>query len=127
MPAAQISINGVPGSNADLPINTLVQLNNVGIGGEVTYAWSILDQPIGAADALSNPAIVNPTITLKKEGSYLIRLVVNAGLASEKIDTRVAAVKHLKTRLRVPAAGEKLEVDVVDGWATTAEDRKTHV
>lgn len=116
MPAANISINSVDGSNEDLPINTVVNLNNQGIGGEVTYAWTILAQPPGTVDALSNPAIQNPTFTPKKEGSYLIKVVVNAGTQTEQVDIVVAAVRHLKTRLRAPAAGEKLETSA-SGWA----------
>ena len=54
MTQALITVNAVAGSNTDLPINTLVQLNNTGNGGEITYAWSILDQPPGTADALSS-------------------------------------------------------------------------
>jgi len=117
MPQAKIKINGVIGSNTDLPINTLVLLDNVNTGGELTYAWTILDQPPGAADALSNPAIQNPTFTPKKEGTYLVKLVVNAALPTEQTDQVVAAVLQLKTRKRVPAAGETLEADTADGWA----------
>lgn len=118
MPQALIKINGVDGSNTDLPIDTIVQLDNANIGGEITYAWTILDQPPGAADVLSSTSIQNPTFTPKKEGSYLVKLVVNQGQPSEQVDTVVAAVRQLKTRLRVPAAGEEVEADAADGWAT---------
>jgi len=117
MPQAQIEINAVVGSDTDLPINTLVQLSNNDIGGELTYEWSILDQPTGAADLLSNPAIENPTFTPKKEGTYLIQLIVNKTLPDEDTDTVVAAVKLLKSRERVPAAGEQTEASTSRGWA----------
>jgi len=120
MTQALITTNAVPGSNTDLPINTLVQLNNTGNGGEITYAWSILDQPPGTADALSSGTIQNPTFTPRKEGSYLIQLVVNASLADEQIKRVVSAVKQLKTRTRVPAAGETTEADAADGYAADA-------
>jgi PKD repeat protein len=122
MPAANISVNGVDGSNTDLPINTLVQLNNQNIGGETTYTWSILDQPPGTADALSSTTIQNPTFTPKKEGTYLIKLVVNQGLGTEVEDKVVCAVRQLKTRRRVPAAGETTQADASDGWAVALNE-----
>lgn len=115
MAQAQITINAVAGSNDDLPIATLVQLNNNNGGGEISYAWSIIDQPPGAADALSNPAIQNPTLTPNKEGTYLLRLVVNAG-PNQLTDEVIAAVRFVKSRQRVPAAGEEAE-DGARGWA----------
>lgn len=106
MTQALITVNGSPGSNTDLPINTLVQLNNTGNGGESTYIWTIVDQPTGTADALSSAVIQNPTFTPKKEGTYLIDLIVNQGNPSEARDRVVCAVRQLKTRIRIPAAGE---------------------
>lgn len=117
MPQAQITINAVVGSDNDLPINTLVQLDNNNIGGEVSFLWAILDQPAGPADILSNTAIQNPTFTPRKEGTYLIRLIVNQGLGDEQTDTVDAGILLLKTRKRVPAAGEQTEASVSRGWA----------
>lgn len=119
MPQASITINAVAGSDVDLPINTIVQLDNQNIGGELSYAWEILDQPPGAVDSLSSAVLQNPTFTPRKEGSYLIRLVVNAGLVTEQSQTVVASVVQLKTLERIPAAGEVLEADTADGWATS--------
>lgn len=118
MPQASITINAVPGSDVDLPINTLVQLDNQNIGGELTYKWEILDQPPGTVDNLSSSVIQNPTFTPRKEGSYLIKLTVNDGLVTEQQQTVVASVVQLKTLERIPAAGEVLEADTADGWAT---------
>lgn len=112
-------MNAVPGSNAALALNVLVQLDNQNAGGETTYTWSILDQPPGAIDALSSVSVQNPTFTPKKEGSYLIRLVVNQGAVTEQEDRVVCAVKQLKTLERIPAAGETTEVDSADGWSTS--------
>lgn len=114
---ARIEVNSVPGSNDALPINTLVQLSNADLGGETTYLWSILDQPPGLADSLSSTSIENPTFTPKKEGSYLLQLIVNFGLPDEQRDRVVCAVRQLKTLERIPAAGETTEVDLSDGWA----------
>ena len=116
MPQASITVGGSPGSNDDVTINTLVQLDNQNIGGETTYAWSILSQPSGTADTLSSATVQNPTFTPKKEGTYLVQLVVNAGLSSEDTDKVVVAVRQLKTRTRVPAAGETTENSSSLGW-----------
>jgi hypothetical protein len=118
MTQARITIDGVVGSNTDEPINALRQLNNQGNGGELTYAWTITDQPAGAADVLSSAVIQNPTLTPRKEGTYRLQLVVNAGLVDQQINAVVLGVKHLKSRQRVPAAGETTEGDPAEGWHT---------
>lgn len=123
MPQAQITINGSPGSNDDLPLGTLVTLGNNGTGGELTYLWSLLSQPEGPTDVLSSATILAPTFTPTKEGSYLLRLIVNQGLPSEQTDLVIAAVRELETRERIPAAGETTENDPATGWANTAVDR----
>ena len=120
MPQAKIKVNGVPGSNISLPINALVQLDNLNIGGELSFTWAILDQPPGPADALSSVSVQNPFFTPKKEGTYLIRLIVNQGLLDEQEDRVVCAVQQLKTLERIPAAGETTEADSIEGWATAS-------
>lgn len=105
-----------------MPIGQLVQLDNTNIGGESTFLWAILDQPPGTNDVLSDTGIQNPTFTTNKEGTYLIRLVVNSGLSDEQIDTAVVAVRQLKTRERIPAAGETTEDDTADGWALSMNE-----
>lgn len=122
MAQALISINTVIGSNDNLPIATIVQLDNVNVGGELTYSWSILDQPLGPVDSLSAPNIQNPTFTPKKEGTYLIRLIVNLGLPTEQRNQVIAAIRQLKTLERIPAAGETLEDDSIRGWATSTNE-----
>jgi len=116
---ASIEINGVVGSDDDLPIGQLVQLSNDGDGTETTHAWSVLRQPPGAADALSDPTIENPTITLNKEGTYLVQLIVDLGMPSEVRNTVILGVRQVKTRVRVPAPGESIETGV-EGWAEPA-------
>lgn len=94
-----------------------MQLSNTDAGGEVSYFWQIVDQPEGAVDSLSNPNIKSPTFTPKKEGTYKLRLTVNLALADEKIDDQSAYVLVLETLDRLPAAGERTEVDTTRGWA----------
>lgn len=119
MPQSQPTINGVPGSNDNLPINTVVDLGNVNIGGELTYNWAIVFQPPGPSDVLSSTTIETPTFTPRKEGTYLIKLSVNQGLATEQDALIVAAVRQQLTTQRTPAAGETTQDDLINGWATS--------
>jgi len=116
MPQALITVNSVVGSNDDLPINTLVTLANDNVGGETTYLWEIVDQPVGTADTLSSTSAPSVTFTPKKEGSYLVKLTVNGTLENKVI----VGIRQLKTRIRVPAASETSEVNSTKGWALAA-------
>lgn len=117
MARAKIQINAVSTQSAIVAIGSLVQLSNDDNGGEITYAWSVVDQPEGTADTLSSAVIENPTITLTKEGSYQIRLVVNATLPSESVQTAVLAVLDARSGERVPAATETTEISTTKGWS----------
>jgi len=118
---ALIQVNGVDGSNDDLPLNVLVRLNNNGLGGETSFLWCIVDQPGGASDALTSTTIQNPTFTPRKEGTYLISLVVDQGLPTECQDSAVVGIRQVKSRVRVPAANETIQLGV-KGWATTGNN-----
>lgn len=120
MPRAIATVNGSPNGLVDAPINTLVQLGNDGLGDESTYLWSITDQPPGTADTLSNVAAASPTFTPRKEGSYLLLLIVDSGLGTERRDTNVVGVRQFKTRTRIPAAGEQSEAGALRGHAQDA-------
>jgi hypothetical protein len=120
MATAQIQINSTPGSNTDLPLNTSVSLSNSNNTGVTTWEWTILSQPAGTAVTLSSLIASTTSFTPTKEGSYLLRLVVNKGLAGEATDQVVAAVLELETRSRIPAAGETIEVDSNNGWSNAA-------
>jgi len=115
--SATIRINGVAGSNPDLPLNTPVALTNATAEG--SYLWSIVDQPDGAADALSGTTSPSVTFTPRKEGTYLLRLEVNGDPAQS--NQVIAAVRQLKTRIRIPAGSETTEAaSAPRGWATDA-------
>lgn len=121
MPQALITINAVTGSNPPngtaLVINTVVSLNNVNSGGEVSYLWEFLDRPEGSTSTFSSASVQNPTFTPDCEGTYLIRLTVNAALATEATNTVIAAIAQMKSGMRIPAAGETTEEDTARGWA----------
>lgn len=119
--SARITINGVAGSNANLPLNVLTQLNNQNTGGEVTFLWSIVSQPAGPTDSLSATNIQNPTFTPKKEGTYLIQLTVNAGAAGEATDRQIAGILDLKTGQRIPAAQETVQTSATLGWSQAVD------
>lgn len=120
MATVQIKINSVAGSNTDLPLGTLVALSNNDNTGVATWQWTLMSQPAGAAVVLSTPNASTASFTPTKEGSYLIQLVVNAGLVDEATGKVVAAVRELETRSRIPAAGETIEVDSNNGWSNDA-------
>lgn len=117
MARAQIQINGVTATFAAVPIGVAVGFSNDDNGGELTYAWSVVDQPDGTADTLSSSVIENPTFTPTKEGSYEIRLVVNALLGTQSIQTAVVSVLDARTQDRLPAATETAEASSTRGWA----------
>lgn len=118
MPNAAIRINGVTGSNLDLPLATLVTLTNLNTGGELSYAWEILDQPAGTADALSAASGASVTFTPNKEGTYLLKLTVNGTLVNQV----VAACKQCASQIRIPAAQETNEASSTRGWAVTENE-----
>ena len=121
MAQALISINTVAGSNppngTPLVVGATIQLSNSNAGGELTYRWEFLDKPEGSLSAFSNANIQNPTFVADSEGTYLIKLTVNRTLASEQVDTVIAAVTQLKSGIRIPAAGETQEESTSRGWA----------
>ena len=121
MAQALITINSTAGSNPPngtaLVVGSTVSLNNVNSGGELTYLWEFLDKPEGSLSAFSNAAIQNPTFVADSEGTYLIKLTVNRTLATEQVDTVIAGIKQLKSKLRIPAAGETQEESTSRGWA----------
>lgn len=121
MTQARITIGGTPGSNLSYTINTLAQLGNQNNGGETSYLWQIVDQPPGTNDSLSSTSTVNPSFTPRKEGTYLLELIVNLGQADEARNRVLLAVKQLKTGTRIPAAGEQGEAGD-DGHAASVND-----
>lgn len=126
MARALIVINAVVGSNPPngtaLTLGSVVSLDNSNNGGELTYLWEFLDMPAGSLTAFSNPAIQNPTFTPDSEGTYLIRLTVNATLTTEATNTVIAAITQLKTGMRIPAAGETTEESTSRGWAENVNE-----
>lgn len=122
MAIALITINGIAGSNTNLPLSALVQLNNQGDGSETSWLWILLAQPEGSTAALSSATVANPTFTPDKEGSYLVQLTVNAGTPGQSVNTAIVGVLQIKSHIRIPAPGETTETDAGDGWGITVNE-----
>lgn len=116
--AALILVNGTAGSKTSIIYGSTINLANANNTGVTTWNWYLLSQPYGTpTDTLTTPTSPTSTFTASKEGSYLVKLVVNAGLAGEATDQVVVAVRELETSNRIPAAGETTEVSPTEGWA----------
>ena len=124
-----ILINGVDGSDesaVDFDGTTSIVLSSgVSTGA---YSWEFLDWPLGSAYThswLQTQGVTNSTVTIPsadKEGSWLVKLTDTSDNSSETI---VVGVKHRRTNLRAPAAGETTETSNITysgatnhrGWA----------
>ena len=79
---------------------SLVSLDGSGssnaAGDAVTYNWSFTSMPADSTATLSSTTVVNPTFTADKPGSYVLTLIVSAGLISSAADSiTVTAADHL--------------------------------
>ena len=67
-------------------VGTVVNLDGSGSsdpdGDALTYQWSIQSAPAGSLAEISDPNIINPTITPDLVGDYVIQLIVNDGILS---------------------------------------------
>ena len=71
----------------------VVQLDGAGSSDAnsdpLTYRWALIHVPAGSTATLSDPAIVNPTITVDVMGDYVAQLVVSDGSQASDPDTVV--------------------------------------
>jgi len=118
---ALIQIDGVTGSNPPngvaLALGATVAVTNVNNGGEVSYLWEWLDRPENSAAAFANPAVQTTSFVADVEGTYVIRLTVNAARADERTNTVIAAVSQVLTEDRIPGATETTQANTMRGWA----------
>ena len=95
-------------SRNDLIIGDKVYLKSIGAEAN-TYSWNLLYKPEGSvAKITGNPTSASPNFfEIDKEGAYLVRLVVNAGIAGE--DTQFVRLRALTEfgDLHLVAAGER--------------------
>jgi len=124
---AKPTINGA--SRNDLRAGDLVTLAAFDLS-HTTYSWTLADTPetkegTPSSAVLSTTTGTGPiTFTVDNEGSYLIRLIVDAGLGTE--DTQFVCLRYLTVfgDLQLAAAGERrdetgsIPVDAApEGWA----------
>lgn len=126
MPTAAIRVNTLVPPQ-DVPINVLVNLSNANTGGEVTYAWVLVDQPQGPPDALFGAGSATPTLTPTKEGSYLLALTVNGGLNTQQVDIQKFRVRNFIDGRANPAAGETIQQNLQRGWAENVNNQLADV
>jgi len=111
MATASILINGDPWAY-EAQIGDEVDLSNDDDGDEQTYLWELADIPDYSDAELDDETAASTSFVPDCEGTYLIRLTVDEGLATESIDTAAVYIYDVKDNLvRLPAAGETTEVD----------------
>lgn len=125
--AAKPTITGA--SREDLRSGDVVTLEAP--DAHTTYAWTLSFKPLDGSDAPSSAVLSSTTgpgpitFTVDNEGSYLIRLVVDAGLGATE-DTQFVRLRYqtIFGNLRLVAAGERrdstgvIPVDAsAEGWA----------
>lgn len=124
-PANPTTPIGQPGrARDDLLLGLPVTLRNSDDTDVVRWLWTLLDKPLGSTSVLSATTSPQVTFTPDVEGSYLVRLAVNDGIAGQ-IDTKVAAVRT-SLGVRYPATGETTSsvnwpANGEKGWGKDAE------
>ncbi len=115
MARSRITLDGVVRSYYEVLPGATVTVENDGDGGETSVLWVALtgSQPSGSFDGFADPLDPTTSMTVNKEGSYLIQNIVNGSITG----SAVVAVKQLKSNFRMPAAGEKTEESGSYGWA----------
>lgn len=122
------TVNGINPID-ELSRNDLVAGDSVvvtSIDAATTYAWELSFVPEGSTAAFTgSPTAVSPgNFVVDLEGPYLVKLTVDAGLASE--DVQYVRLRALTTALglQLVAAGERrdgtgiIPVDIdIEGWA----------
>ena len=113
----------VDSSREDLVDGDVITLESIGVGA-TTHSWSILFSPHYSSVGLTSTNTAVTQFAVDKEGSYLIRLMVDAGLPTE-------SSQHLRLRaltefggIQLVAAGERRDEEAIIptdigiyGWA----------
>ena len=72
-------------------VNVAVTLDGTGSfdpdGDPLTYAWSMLDRPLGSVASLSDATTVTPSFLVDVSGDYVVQLIVDDGLLGSTPDT----------------------------------------
>lgn len=86
-------------------------------GDPLTYEWNIISMPEGSTAVLSDDTAINPTFLADIAGSYVIRLIVNDGMANSLADDVTITVQPYlppppENTPPVADAGEDQSVDI---------------
>jgi hypothetical protein len=106
---------GVAGrARDDIELGEVVTLRSTTNSGVTSWRWTLRAKPTASAAVISNPVVSVCTFTPDVEGTYLVRLEVNDGLAGEKAE--IVIVVRDADGLRIPAAGEDIQANwLIDG------------
>lgn len=78
------------GSDRSVALSSIVALDGTGSsdadGDQLTYRWTIAQQPAGSAVSLSSAAAAEPTFSATHRGQYVFSLVVNDGVVDSAAD-----------------------------------------
>jgi hypothetical protein len=81
------------GRDRNVGLGEIVTLDGAGSsdvdGNALTYRWSVIALPDGAADTLSDPTAIRPTLLIGATGTYVLQLVVSDGATVSLPDTVV--------------------------------------
>lgn len=79
------------GADQSALVGATVMLDGTGStdpdGDPLTYAWSILDQPVGSVSTLSSSTDATPSLLIDVAGDYVVQLIVSDGLVGSAPDT----------------------------------------
>jgi len=133
MASAVIQINGIPGSQDNLPLGVSVSLTNADNSNLSSLQWKVLDSP---KDLLGNASVQAPigtvvnqtlsggfsayTFTPDVTGEYLLQLTTTDLLGTTRTDEQVMNIREVYNQDFIPAAGRKgTGLLFSRGWAET--------
>lgn len=108
-----------PGSRDNLALSSPITATLQTTGIITQYLWTLIDKPTNSAATLSSTGADTTTFTPDIAGTYLLKIVVNGGGASNQVG---AGIKTANLHYRIPAATETTEFSSSRGWAIAANN-----
>ena len=124
-PVAQLSFApAAPGIGSTVQLGAQVTSQDklsCGLAKTFTYAWSVLQQPVGSAARLNDPTAADPSFVADQPGNYLVSLEVtdSAGLLSDPQTITItaaacgnnpASITSLTPSVAKPVVGQQVVV-----------------
>lgn len=127
--AESASVNSRPvarsGVDQDVRTGDLVQLNGSGSsdadGDSLTFNWSITSKPSGSSASLANANSPMPSFTADRDGTYVVRLVVNDGQLNSLFNGGSEVVVRAESDNRAPVADAGANKTVQIGTAVSLD------